>query len=230
MSTAPRRSILIDTARICGAVIDATGMVPISESTSASSRRRTWSACLALRVGDQFAHQARATASKEFAAATFLAALSALRAWPGSMPSASLRRSASRRSRAPRSGPSGYAPKASSFSLPPKRYFRRHNLLPVGCTSRYRPAASKSFTGLAPGFAFRIAVSVSAMGVSRGFVRVRWPQSTPRSLPDVKGASWTTTDKKAQIYGALQCFCRSSLGHLDLSLAERAGFEPAVGC
>src|SRR6185437_882205 len=92
-----------------------------------------------------------------------LAAFSALRRSLGSTPDASIARARSRFSRATFRLVSGYVPRASRFSLPPKRYFKRHNLPPLGATSIYKPPPSTSFFALLSGFASRIDLSVSGM-------------------------------------------------------------------
>src|SRR6185437_2637712 len=97
-----------------------------------------------------------------------LAAFSALRRSLGSTPDASIARARSRFSRATFRLVSGYVPRASRFSLPPNRYFRRHNLPPPGATSIYKPPPSKSFLALLFGFASRIDLSVSGMETPRG--------------------------------------------------------------
>ncbi|OQC02586.1 MAG: hypothetical protein BWX79_02784 [Alphaproteobacteria bacterium ADurb.Bin100] len=56
-----------------------------------------------------------------------------------------------------------------TFSLPSTRYFQRHSFEPAGLTSRYKPFPSLSLTGLPPGLAFLMAVSVSGMAGSKGF-------------------------------------------------------------
>jgi hypothetical protein len=60
---------------------------------------------------------------------------SCLRAALGSMPSATSLRISSHRSRAFFNPTSGYTPSKMRFSLPAKRYLKRHQQLPVGAIS-----------------------------------------------------------------------------------------------
>src|SRR6185437_4332133 len=67
----------------------------------------------------------------------------------------------------------------SSFSLPPVRYFKRHQREPFGFSSRYRPPPSASFCGLSAGLALRMAVSDSGMGVTPCGGKPVTPEVTP---------------------------------------------------
>jgi hypothetical protein len=67
---------------------------------------------------------------------------------PGSTPFANSRRASSRRSRACFSGISGYAPSASSFSLPSTRYLNRQSFEPLGLIRKVKGAAIRELVGL----------------------------------------------------------------------------------
>jgi len=55
---------------------------------------------------------------------------------------------------------SGYAPTARRFSLPPIRYFHRHNLEPLGITSKYKPPPAAILYGFTAGLAEHNAASL----------------------------------------------------------------------
>jgi hypothetical protein len=215
---APRPAMALSMATSSGAWISATGRAPICGKTSASKRRMTWPACCSLRAGFQCAHHFRATDSNEFSAAARLATLSAFLTTMGSLPAASTLRALSRPSRAWASDTSGYAPSAMTFSLPRNRYFQRHSFEPAGLTSRYKPLPSLSLTGLAPGLAFLMAVSVSGMAGSRiqlsGDTPNRippCPQRYPQQASACNTPRWTLKNKKAPWDGALRDVSRTVL-------------------
>ena len=70
----------------------------------------------------------------------------------------------------------GYTPRASNFSLPPKRNFSRQYLLPSGFTSRNRPSPSNSLRGLLSGLAFITALSVRRVAIL-GMGSILWTGS-----------------------------------------------------
>ena len=102
----------------------------------------------------------RAITSNAPASRELCAARAAFFCSAGSIPRASTRLASSLRLRALANETSGNTPNASSFSLPPYRYFQRQYRDPAGLISRYRPPASESLIGFAPGFVFRTATSV----------------------------------------------------------------------
>lgn len=76
----------------------------------------------------------------------------------------------------------GYTPSEIPRSLPSYRYLRRHQRLPLGLTSIYKPPPSKSFVGLSIAFAERISSSVkviSELPPSMGEQRKSSPLDSP---------------------------------------------------
>ena len=133
-----------------------------------------------------------------------------------------------RPSRARASDTSGYAPRAMTFSLPSTRYFHRHSFEPAGLTRRYRPLPSLSLTGLAPGLAFLMTVSVSGMaGSKRAFFgdipnRVPpYPQEYPQQTLACNRAHWTALNEKAPWIGTFKGSGGLFWTAKNTSLAER---------
>src|SRR5579859_2253440 len=110
------------------------GRLPSQGKMSVSKRRSSLLAWLGAQLGENFPCHSRATPSKLSAFSSLRAALSALRACPGSSPLSSILRASSLPARASLSVTRGNTPSASRFSFPPCRYLSRHHLLPVGET------------------------------------------------------------------------------------------------
>src|SRR5258708_26189941 len=165
-SCAPCCSIFRRAAKSAGALISEIGFAPISGNRLDCNRRSTSDAWWGTHTCACFAYHSSATASKLFAARPAASRFSAFRCSPGSTRDDSNLRAASLPLRASARGTSFKTPREISLRLPPKRYAKRHQRPPLGEISRYSPPASYNRSGLAPAFAFRIAVAVRGMAVT----------------------------------------------------------------
>ena|GEM_PF-3780095 len=123
---------------------------------------------------------------------------------PGSTPLARSLRAASLLSRASFSPTSGYTPRASRFSLPSKRYFSRHHLLPVGETSRYSPRSSESLQVFPVCLIFLTTTSVrgilGASLVPKGAYAPIIVPTCPRLSMDAPSRTRAINNKKVSFY------------------------------
>src|ERR1022692_4214132 len=198
------------------------GIEPIHGNTQISSRRMTLLEYPGAQLGENFSNHSRAMASKVSPPVIF----SARRFAAGSIPFLRSRLASSLSSRAFFSGTSGKTPKLSNFSRPWTRNLRRHQRLPIGLTSRYRPPPSLILKGFSRGLAAEIAAFVS---ISGGNTFWPWPV-TPTYYPHlglaVNGSDRTSIAQKLRKKCGISALGGSQWTSLDDEMVAREGIEP----
>lgn len=166
LSRLPLFSILRIAARTSAGSMSEIGRLPIEPL----SRESRYSLRVAVAGAQPFSPSRRRFAQYSAAIALNVSAasmrfriLSRCFSREGSLPLPSRARASSRRLRASLRLTAGYAPRASSFSFPSKRYLNRQSLPPAGVMRRNMPLSSLSLVAFGPGLACRIATSVSGI-------------------------------------------------------------------
>src|SRR5271165_457826 len=101
------------------------------------------------------------------------------------------------------------------FSLPANRYLKRHQRLPVGAISRYRPRPSNRRTAFFPGAVFWIFVVVSSMGQLRktSGLADRLPPTLPPRPPSCQWTRIAGTGRVAQVFYCFIWLFIDAIGH-----------------